>query len=232
MLFSARMNPSDVLYEDNHLLIVNKQAGTLVQGDSTGDQPLAEAAKLYLKEKYDKPGAVFLGVVHRLDRPVSGVTVLARTSKALSRMNRLFQTRDVEKIYWAVVKQRPELPEGQLVHWLKKNSQRNVTSAFNTEKKDRKRAELSYRLLSQKGEDCLLEVRPHTGRPHQIRVQLSAMGCPIAGDLKYGFPKAHPDQNISLHARRLSFVHPVRQTPLLIEAPLPDKTYWLNFKRS
>lgn len=224
------MQKLDILFEDNHLLVVNKQGGMLVQGDKTGDEPLLDAGKRYIKEKYNKPGAVFLGVVHRLDRPVSGVTVLARTSKALSRMNRLFQTREVEKTYWAVSHIAPPSAEAKLVHWLQKDSRRNVTQAFTKEREGAKRAELSYRLLSQKKDQYLVEVLPLTGRPHQIRVQLASMGCPIAGDLKYGFPTPHPDQNISLHARRLSFVHPVRKEPLEIIAPLPDKPYWLNFK--
>jgi 23S rRNA pseudouridine1911/1915/1917 synthase len=218
-----------ILYEDNHLLVVNKPAGVLVQGDKTGDKPLVEAGKQYLKIKYDKPGAVFLGVVHRLDRPVSGVTVLARTSKALSRMNRLFQSREVAKEYWAVTYAAPPMPEGKLVHWLKKDSLRNVTQAFQQEKPDTKRAELDYSLLSNKEGAYLLEVAPLTGRPHQIRVQLASMGCPIAGDLKYDFPTPHPDMNISLHARSLHFVHPVRKQTLTITAPVPDKAYWLNF---
>jgi 23S rRNA pseudouridine1911/1915/1917 synthase len=224
------MQGLEILYEDNHLLVINKAAGTLVQGDKTGDEPLVEAAKLYIKEKYDKPGAVFLGLVHRLDRPVSGVTVLARTSKALSRMNRLFQTRDVEKTYWAVTASAPPAAEGNLVHWLLKDSSRNVTQVYEREREGAKRAELDYRLLYQKDGQFLIEVKPLTGRPHQIRVQLAAMGCPIAGDLKYGFPAPHPDQNISLHARSLSFMHPVRKEPLSITAPLPEKVYWLNFR--
>jgi len=224
------MEGLQILFEDNHLLVVNKPAGVLVQGDKTGDTPLVEMGKRYIKEKYDKPGAVFLGVVHRLDRPVSGATVLARTSKALSRMNRLFQSREVEKKYWAVSHKAPPAPEGKLVHWLEKDSRRNVTQAYQQERAGAKRAELDYRMLAQKLGMCLLEVYPLTGRPHQIRVQLAAMGCPIAGDLKYGFPAAHPDQNISLHARQLSFIHPVRKEPLVIEAPLPEKAYWLNFK--
>lgn len=224
------MQGLDILFEDNHLLVVNKRGGMLVQGDKTGDEPLLEAGKRYIKDKYDKPGAVFLGVVHRLDRPVSGVTVLARTSKALSRMNRLFQTREVEKKYWAICHVAPPEQEGKLVHWLKKDSRRNVTQAFTNERADAKRAELDYHLLSQQQGKYLIEVQPLTGRPHQIRVQMAAMGCPIAGDLKYGFPSPHPDQNISLHARSLHFVHPVRKEPLTIMAPLPDKAYWLNFK--
>lgn len=225
------MEGLQILFEDNHLLVVNKPAGVLVQGDKTGDVPLVELGKQYIKEKYDKPGAVFLGVVHRLDRPVSGVTVLARTSKALSRMNRLFQTREVSKQYWAVTHTAPPNPAGRLVHWLEKDSRRNVTQAFQEERRGAKRAELDYRMLAKEQGVYLLEVSPLTGRPHQIRVQLAAMGCPIAGDLKYGFPNAHHDQNISLHARKLSFVHPVRKEPLEFIAPLPDKSYWLNFRR-
>jgi 23S rRNA pseudouridine1911/1915/1917 synthase len=224
------MEKLDILYEDNHLLVVNKQAGMLVQGDITGDEPLVEAGKTYLKEKYDKPGAVFLGVVHRLDRPVSGVVVLARTSKALSRMNRLFQTKEVQKTYWAIVSSKPKAVEGTLVHWLQKDSSRNVTKTFSKEVADSKRAELDYRLLAQQKEDFLLEVRPFTGRPHQIRVQLAAMGCPIKGDLKYGYPSPNPDQNIALHARRLSFIHPVKKEKISLEAPLPEVEYWQGFR--
>lgn len=223
------MEGLQILFEDNHLLVVNKPGGMLVQGDKTGDAPLVELGKQYIKKKYDKPGAVFLGVVHRLDRPVSGVTVLARTSKALSRMNRLFQSREVSKKYWAVSHAAPPAPEGKLIHWLEKDSRRNVTQVYQQERAGAKRAELDYRLLTQKQDTYLLEVSPLTGRPHQIRVQLAAMGCPIAGDLKYGFPSPHPDQNISLHAYSLQFVHPVRKEPLEINAPLPDKSYWLNF---
>lgn len=224
------MEKLDILYEDNHLLVFNKQAGVLVQADITGDEPLVEAGKAYLKEKYDKPGAVFLGVVHRLDRPVSGVVVLARTSKALSRMNRLFQTKEVQKTYWAIVSSKPKSVEGTLVHWLQKDNSRNVTKAFSKEIPDSKRAELDYTLLAQQKDDFLLEVKPLTGRPHQIRVQLAALSCPIKGDLKYGYPSPNPDQNIALHARKLSFIHPVKKERISIVAPLPKAAYWQNFR--
>lgn len=231
MFFNLQlMGELDILYEDNHLLVVNKQAGVLVQGDSTGDEPLVEAGKIYLKKKYDKAGAVFLGVVHRLDRPVSGVVVLARTSKALIRMNQLFQTKAVKKTYWAIVSSKPKAIEGSLVHWLRKDSSRNVTKAFHKEVADSKQAALDYTLLAQQKEDFLLEVRPVTGRPHQIRVQLAAMGCPIKGDLKYGYPTPNSDQNIALHARSLSFVHPVRKESISFIAPLPKANYWQTFR--
>ncbi len=223
------MEALNILYEDNHLLVINKQAGTLVQGDITGDEPLVEAGKAYIKEKYKKPGAVFLGVVHRLDRPVSGVLVLARTSKALSRMNLLFQTKEVRKTYWAVISSQPEETEGKLIHWLQKDTNRNVTKTFNNEVADSKRAELDYALKAQQKGDFLLEVRPLTGRSHQIRVQLAAMGCPIKGDLKYGYPTPNADQQIALHARSLSFVHPVQKKEVSFVAPLPDTDYWKVF---
>jgi len=226
------MIETDVLYEDNHLLVLNKAAGQLVQGDKTGDEPLVESGKAYLKHKYQKPGAVFLGVVHRLDRPVSGVIVFARTSKALSRMNKLFQSRDVEKTYWAVTDRPPPQPEGTLVNWLRKDEKRNITQAYLQDKHDTKKAELTYRVLKKEGRQYLLEVKPLTGRSHQIRVQLATMGCPIVGDLKYGYGHPHSDQNISLHARRLSFVHPVRREPVTFLSPLPDKPYWLDFANS
>lgn len=220
---------AQILYEDNHLLIVNKPAGMLVQGDHTGDVPLVDLGKAYLKEKYDKPGEVFLGVVHRLDRPVSGVVALARTSKALSRMNTLFQTQDVEKTYWALVGQAPPTDAETLTHWLTKDSKKNKAKARTQAGADSKQAELSYRLLLQSKDSFLLEVKPLTGRPHQIRVQLAAIGCPIRGDLKYGFAKPNADASISLHARTLSFVHPVQKTPLRLVAPLPDEAGWQAF---
>ena len=223
------LTAAHILYEDNHLLIVNKPAGMLVQGDHTGDMPLVDHGKQYIKQKYRKPGEVFLGVVHRLDRPVSGVVVLARTSKALARMNALFKEKKVEKTYRALVGNNPPQEAGTLAHWLTKDPKKNRATAHRREVPDSKRAELSYRLLAQHTDLFLLEVLPKTGRPHQIRVQLTALGCPIRGDLKYGFPTANADASISLHAYALSFVHPVRKTPLRVVAPLPEEVGWRGF---
>lgn len=219
-----------VIYEDNHLIIVNKRSGVLVQGDETGDLPLSEHVKEYLKEKYNKPGNVFAGVVHRLDRPVTGLVVLAKTSKALERMNALFREKDIRKTYWAVVKSRPPVEEGKLVHWLVKDKVRNVTKAYLKEHRDGQRAELDYRLLNSQNGYYLLEVNPLTGRPHQIRTQLSSMGCPICGDVKYGYPEPNMDLSINLHARALEFIHPVKKEPLKVKAGLPENAVWKIFR--
>lgn len=219
------INP-EVLFEDNHLLIVNKPAGYLVQGDKTGDVPLVEECKSYLKRKYDKPGNVFLGVVHRLDRPVSGVLVFARTSKALERMNRQFQEREVQKIYWAIVGKRPPAEKGTLEHYLLKDTSRNIVKAFEKQKDKSQKAILHYQMLKESGGFSLLQINPVTGRPHQIRVQLSKMGCPIKGDLKYGYKQADEDGNISLHARRITFSHPTTKERMTVEASIPAERPW------
>lgn len=211
------------------MLVVNKPAGLLVHGDETGDECLADVAKAYIKEKYNKPGNVYIGVVHRLDRPVSGVVVLAKTSKALTRLNELFRSKKTVKTYWAVVLNRPAIPEQTLVHWLIKDSSRNVTKAYARENQNGLRSELSYRLVGQHDNLYLLEVNPVTGRPHQIRVQLASMNCPIAGDLRYGASKPLPDKSIALHARSLQFEHPTLKTMVTVTAPLPAAPIWKPF---
>ncbi len=220
----------DILYEDNHLLVINKPAGLLVQGDATGDKTLPDLAKEYLREKYDKPGNIFIGVVHRLDRPVSGVVVLAKTSKALARMNELFRTNKTRKTYLAVSGKKPREPEKTLIHWLIKDQERNVTKAFSSEKPNSQRAELSYKLLSQREGLFLIRVNPVTGRPHQIRVQLASQGAPIMGDVKYGASAPLPDKRIALHAYQLEFEHPVQKTPITVKAPLPNTVPWKTFR--
>jgi len=221
------MDSLEVLLEDNHLLVINKVPGVLVQGDETGDMPLVEEAKAYIKSKYGKPGEAFLGVVHRLDRPVSGVVVFARTSKALSRMNALFRDRQTEKIYWAVTDKRPPQSEGTLVHWLRKDEKKNKTTVFSRDTPNALKAELSYRLIGSSGGTYLLEVHPTTGRSHQIRVQLSSMGCAILGDVKYGSGFQTGDGSIALHARRLTFVHPVQKESVTVTADPPKRSWWM-----
>jgi 23S rRNA pseudouridine1911/1915/1917 synthase len=216
----------EVLYEDNHLIAINKRPGDIVQGDKTGDEPLSDKVKTYLKEKYQKPGNVFCGVIHRLDRPVSGVVLFAKTSKALSRMNELFRTRDVQKIYWAIVKERPKKDNALLVNYLVKDEKNNRSKAVDATNKSASKAELEYKLIAKTDNFYLLEVYPLTGRHHQIRVQLSTMGCPIKGDLKYGFSRSNKDASISLHARKLIFNHPVTKEEVVIVAPPPDEVVW------
>ena len=219
-----------VVYEDNHIIIVNKTASEIVQGDKTGDIPLSETVKQYLKEKYSKPGNVFLGVAHRLDRPVSGLVVFAKTSKALARLNDMFRNSEVKKTYWAIVKQCPPAEEGELVHYLVRNEKQNKSYAYDKEVKNSKKAVLNYRLLGHSQNYYLLEVDLKTGRHHQIRCQLAKMGCPIKGDLKYGFPRSNPDGSICLHARRVRFIHPVSKEPIDITAPVPSGNLWNGFE--
>lgn len=216
----------NVVYEDNHIIIVNKQSGEIVQGDKTGDTPLSDIVKQYIKEKYNKPGNVFLGVVHRLDRPVSGLVVFAKTSKALSRLNEMFRTGDVHKTYWAIVKKNDIAPEATLTDWLTRNERQNKSYAHNREVPGAKKAVLSYKVRSMSDNYMLLEVRLMTGRHHQIRCQLAHMGCPIKGDLKYGSPRSNPDGSISLISRRVEFVHPVSKETIAVEAPVPDDRLW------
>ena len=221
-----------VVYEDNHIIIVNKQSGEIVQGDKTGDRPLSDIVKQYIKEKYQKPGEVFLGVVHRLDRPVSGLVVFARTSKALTRLNKMFAEGEVHKTYWAIVKNMPEQPEGTLTHWLVRNEKQNKSYAYTTEKPNAKKAILKYKVIGRSDNYTLLEVNLMTGRHHQIRCQLAAMGCPIKGDLKYGAPRSNPDGSISLMSRHVEFTHPVSKLQIAVEAPLPEDSLWQSFQTS
>ena len=223
--FSTKDN-LQVLHEDNHLIIVNKRAGDIVQGDKTGDKPLSEVVKSYLKEKYNKPGNVYLGVVHRLDRPTSGIVVFSKTSKALPRLNKLFQNKEAKKTYWAVVKNAPPSESGELVHYMKRNSKQNKSYAHKNEVPDSKKAILDYQILEKLNNYYLLEVDLHTGRHHQIRSQLSSIGCPIKGDLKYGFDRSNKDASIHLHSRELKFTHPVSKEEIHIIAPPPHDPIW------
>lgn len=216
------------MYEDNHLIAVNKNSGELVQADQTGDLTLADRVKDYIAKKYLKPGAVFLGVIHRIDRPVSGVVLFARTSKALTRMNEQFRSREIKKTYYAMVENQPRESQGILVHWLRKNEDQNRVTIFKKETQDAQRCELSYLLLKKRDRLSLLEVTPVTGRSHQIRAQLSAIGCPIRGDVKYGASEGF-ETSIALHARQLSFVHPVTKVSVIIEAPIPENLIWQPF---
>lgn len=221
----------EVLYEDNHLIIVNKTCSEIVQGDKTGDTPLSEMLKTWLKEKYNKPGNVFVGVTHRLDRPVSGVVVFAKTSKALARLNDMFRNGEVKKSYWAIVKQTPEQESGELVHYLVRNEKSNKSVAYDREKPGSKRAVLDYRVLARSDRYTLLEVDLKTGRHHQIRCQLSKIGSPIKGDLKYGAERSNPDGGISLHARHVEFIHPVSKERISVTAPVPNDNLWKAFEQ-
>ena len=219
-------NNLNILYEDNHIIVVNKRVGDIVQGDKTGDKPLSEVVKEYIKDKYNKPGEVFLGVVHRLDRPTTGIVAFARTTKALTRLNELFKNRETQKTYWAIVKKRPEKEHDTLVHYLKRNEKNNTSKAHTKEVPESKVASLDYKIIRQLDNYTVLEIDLHTGRHHQIRAQLSAIGSPIKGDLKYGADRSNPDGGISLHARKLVFTHPVSKEQLSITAPVPDESVW------
>ncbi len=219
-----------VVYEDNHIIIVNKTASEIVQGDKTGDTPLSETVKQYLKEKYSKPGNVFIGVTHRLDRPVSGLVVFAKTGKALSRLNEMFKNSEVKKTYWAVVKNLPREEEGELVNYLVRNEKQNKSYAYDKEVPGSKKAILRYRIIGRSQNYYLLEVDLKTGRHHQIRCQLAKMGSPIKGDLKYGSPRSNPDGSICLHARSIRFVHPVSKELIEVQAPVPPGNLWNGFE--
>lgn len=221
---------SRILYEDNHILVVNKLPSEIVQGDKTGDQPLSELLKSYIKIKYNKPGEVFLGVVHRIDRPVSGAVIFARTSKSLSRLNELLKAGKINKTYWAVVKKMPPKESDRLVSHLRRDEARNKSFVEPESSSRTQTAELIYRVIGKSKDYCLLEIDLITGRHHQIRAQLSHIGCPIRGDLKYGYPRSNADGSIHLHARTISFTHPVKQSPLLITAPPPDDILWNHFR--
>lgn len=215
-----------VLFEDNHIIIVNKRAGDIVQGDKTGDKPLSDVVKEYIKDKYNKPGNVYLGTVHRLDRPTTGLVIFAKTSKVLPRLNKLFLSKEIHKTYWAIVKNEPPKIEDILINWLKKNPKNNKSYSHSKEVTDSKKAILQYKILKKLDNYYLLEVNLETGRHHQIRSQLSNIGSPIKGDLKYGFDRSNKDASIHLHARHIEFIHPVKNEPLSITAPLPKDPIW------
>ena len=215
-----------VLYEDNHIIIVYKEAGEIVQGDKSGDEPLSETVRRWIKEKYQKPGNVFLGIVHRLDRPVSGLVIFPKTSKALARLNNMFRNGEVHKTYWAIVTRPPFEPEATLTDWLVRNERQNKSYAYNHQVPTSKKSILHYKIINRSDRYTLLEINLMTGRHHQIRCQLSNMDCPIKGDLKYGAPRSNPDGSISLLSHRVEFVHPVSKENICIESPLPDDTLW------
>jgi len=219
-------NNLQILYEDNHIIIINKRAGDIVQGDKTGDTPLSDIVKEYIKVKYNKPGNVYLGVVHRIDRPTTGLVIFAKTSKALSRLNKMLVDKDILKTYWAIIKNKPEKEQGTLIHWMKKNPKNNKSTSFTKETRDSKKAILHYQLIKKLDNYFLLEIKLETGRHHQIRAQLGSIGCPIKGDLKYGFDRSNKDGGISLHARQIEFFHPVSKEKLNITAPLPNDPIW------
>ena len=215
-----------IIHEDNHIIVINKRVGDIVQGDKTGDKPLSEVVKEYIKDKYNKPGEVYLGVVHRLDRPTTGIIVFAKTSKALTRLNESFKNRETQKTYWAVVKNFPPNEKDTLIHFLKRNPKNNTSKAHTKEVPESKKASLDYSVIKKLDNYFALEINLHTGRHHQIRAQLTAIGCPIKGDLKYGFDRSNPDGGIHLHARKLVLSHPVTKEILTFEAPVPNDVIW------
>lgn len=227
VLSSKTLTPTmQVLYEDNHIIIVNKRSGDIVQADKTGDAPLSETVKQYIKEKYAKPGNVFIGVTHRLDRPVAGIVLFAKTSKALSRLNNMFRNGEVHKTYWAITRNSPQQTEGTLTDWLVRNEKQNKSYAYDHEVPNSKKAVLNYRVIGKSDRYTLIEVQLMTGRHHQIRCQMARIGCPIKGDLKYGAPRSNTDGSISLLARKIEFVHPVSKETVSVIAPLPNDTLW------
>ncbi|UOB17297.1 RluA family pseudouridine synthase [Abyssalbus ytuae] len=219
-------NNLQVLFEDNHIIVVNKRTGDIVQGDKTGDKPLSEVVKEYIKEKYNKPGNVYLGVVHRLDRPTSGIVLFSKTSKALPRLNKIFKEKEAKKTYWAIVKNQPPRKSDTLTHWLKKNPKNNTSKAYTKEVPESKKAVLDYHLIKKLDHYFLLEINLHTGRHHQIRVQLASIGCPVKGDLKYGADRSNKDAGIHLHARKLEFIHPVKKEKIILVASPPADPVW------
>lgn len=222
----SNKNNLQILHEDNHIIVINKRVGDIVQGDKTGDKPLSEVVKEYIKDKYKKPGEVYLGVIHRLDRPTTGIVVFAKTSKALTRLNDAFKNRETQKTYWAVVKNSPPKENDILIHYLKRNPKNNTSKAHTKEVPESKKASLDYKIIKKLYNYFGLEINLHTGRHHQIRAQLAAIGCPLKGDLKYGFDRSNPDGGIHLHARKLSFTHPVTKEELSIIAPVPNDIIW------
>ncbi len=222
----SNTNNLQIIYEDNHIIIINKRVGDIVQGDKSGDKSLSEITKEYLKHTYNKKGNVFLGVVHRIDRPTTGIVILAKTSKALSRLNRMFADKQVEKTYWAIVKNNIEKTEDTLINWLKKNPKNNKSSVYEREISNSKKGILHYKVLKELKNYCLLEIKLETGRHHQIRAQLSKIGLPIKGDIKYGFDRTNKDGGIHLHAKKIEFIHPVKKEPIVVKAPLPNDTVW------
>ncbi len=227
---ARKLAPSDILYEDNHIIIINKRSSDIVQGDKTGDVPLSDIVKKYVKEKYNKPGDVYLGVVHRLDRPVSGAVIFARTSKALSRLNEMIRDRKIQKTYWAVTSRIPYPEEGHLIHYLKKNQKKNTSYAYKEEGEGRLKAELMYKYMLSSDNFHLLEIELLTGRHHQIRVQLAEIDCVIKGDLKYGAQRSNKNASIHLHARSVSFIHPIKKEKMEVIAPVPDDALWKYFE--